>query len=73
MWKAADLVIEDYNGFQFDPFDEEHFCEKLLLLMNSTERFKELGENGRKIIDQWAPDIIVNELIQSFQKVSAYG
>jgi glycosyltransferase involved in cell wall biosynthesis len=70
---AADLVIEDYNGFQFDPFDEEHFCEKLLLLMNSTERFKELGENGRKIIDQWAPDIIVNELIQSFQKVSAYG
>ena len=66
---AADLVIDNYNGFQFDPYNEEDLREKLVMLMNNSERFTELGENGKEIIDQWAPDIIVNELIKSFLHV----
>jgi len=63
---AADLVIDDYNGFQFNPYDENDLLEKILLLMNNTERFKKWGTNGKKIIDEWSPDIIVDELTKSF-------
>ena len=63
---AADLVIDDYNGFQFDPYNEDDLLEKMMILMNNTHRHKEWGENGKKIIDEWSPDIIVNEITKSF-------
>lgn len=66
---AADLVIENHNGFVFDPYNENELKDKLVMLMSKTEQFKELGANGKQMIDEWAPDIIVNELIQSFLKV----
>ena len=63
---AADLVIDDYNGFQFDPYNEDDLLEKMIILMKNTHRHKEWGENGKKIIDEWSPDIIVNEITTSF-------
>jgi glycosyltransferase involved in cell wall biosynthesis len=68
---AADLVTDGLNGFQFDPYDQAAFTEKLTWFMDHPEKFAGMGKYGKAVIDEWAPDIIVNELIQSFQKVSA--
>ncbi|WP_234733905.1 glycosyltransferase family 4 protein [Tellurirhabdus bombi] len=70
---AADLVIDKYNGFQFNPYDEEDLTQKMVLLMNAPEQFRTLGDRGKQIIDQWGPDIIVDELIQAFLKVARNG
>ncbi|REA62700.1 group 1 glycosyl transferase [Dyadobacter luteus] len=67
---AADLVIDNHNGFQFNPYDEKDLLEKVILMMNHTEKFNEWGKNGSKIIAEWSPDIIVNELVKSFFKVT---
>jgi glycosyltransferase involved in cell wall biosynthesis len=66
---AADLVVENYNGFQFNPYDDDELTNKLLMVMNQPNRFKELGANGKLIINEWAPEIIINELIRSFLKI----
>lgn len=69
---APDLVVDGYNGFQFNPFDEADLTQKLKFLMENTSKFAEWGVNGKKIIDEWSPDIIVDKLIDSFLKVYAY-
>lgn len=69
---ATDLVIDGLNGFRFDPSNQEEFANKLLWFMSHPEKFRQMGANGKAIIDQWSPDIITEELIQSFHKVSAY-
>nr|WP_295922929.1 glycosyltransferase family 4 protein [uncultured Dyadobacter sp.] len=69
---APDLVVDGHNGFQFNPFDEADLTRKLKFLMEHTEKFTEWGVNGKKIIDEWSPDIIVDKLIDSFLKVYAY-
>ncbi|MBO9613680.1 MAG: glycosyltransferase family 4 protein [Dyadobacter sp.] len=69
---AADLVIDGLNGFRFDPSNQDDFTNKLLWFMDHPEKFGQMGGNGKAIIDQWSPDIITEELIQSFHKVSAY-
>lgn len=70
---AHDLVIDGLNGFCFDPFSQSQFVEKLVWLMDHPERFRQMGADGKAIIDQWSPDIITEELIQSFHKVSLHG
>jgi len=70
---AHDLVIDGLNGFRFDPYDQSDFTSKLLWFMDHPERFGQMGRNGKAIIDQWSPDIITDELIQSFHKVSLHG
>ncbi|WP_026262312.1 glycosyltransferase family 4 protein [Spirosoma panaciterrae] len=60
---AADLVKDGYNGFQFDPYNEDDLKDKLMVLMSRTGEFETLGANGKLIIDQWAPDIIVKSLL----------
>lgn len=70
---AADLVIDGLNGYRFDPFDQPDFTRKLRWFMEHPEKFGQMGSNGKTIIDQWSPDIITEELIQSFHKVSVHG
>lgn len=70
---AADLVIDGLNGFRFDPSNQPDFTSKLLWFMDHPEKFRQMGSNGKVIIDQWSPDIITEELIQSFHKVAAHG
>jgi len=41
--------------------------------MDHPEKFRQMGSNGKVLIDQWSPDIITEELIQSFHKVAAHG
>jgi glycosyltransferase involved in cell wall biosynthesis len=69
---ATDLVIDGLNGFRFDPSSQQDFTSKLLWFMSHPEKFRQMGSNGKAIIDQWSPDIITEELFQSFHKVSAY-
>ncbi|MCE7039689.1 glycosyltransferase family 4 protein [Dyadobacter sp. CY312] len=66
---AEDLVIDDYNGFKFNPYDKNDLLNKLIVIMNNTHKHKEWGANGKKIIDEWSPDIIVNELVESFLNI----
>ncbi|GGH37211.1 hypothetical protein GCM10007423_30070 [Dyadobacter endophyticus] len=70
---AADLVIDGLNGFRFDPSNQPDFTSKLLWFMDHPEKFRQMGSNGKVIIDQWSPEIITEELIQSFHKVAAHG
>ena len=70
---ASDLVIDGLNGFRFDPSNQPDFTSKLLWFMDHPEKFRQMGSNGKVIIDQWSPDIITEELIQSFHKVAAHG
>ncbi|GGM81403.1 hypothetical protein GCM10010967_11560 [Dyadobacter beijingensis] len=70
---AHDLVIDGLNGFRFDPHNEADFTGKLLWFMDHPAKFRQMGSNGKAIIDQWSPDIITEELIQSFHKVSLHG
>ena len=70
---AADLVIDGLNGFRFDPSNQPDFTSKLLWFMDHPEKFRQMGSNGKVLIDQWSPDIITEELIQSFHKVAAHG
>lgn len=70
---AHDLVIDGLNGFRFDPYDQEEFTSKLLWFMDHPGKFRQMGSNGKAIIDQWSPDIITEELIQTFHKVSVHG
>lgn len=37
--------------------------------MGISERFKEFGEVGQRLIAEWHPDIIVNELMKAFKTV----
>lgn len=66
---APDLVVDGYNGFQFNPFDEADLTQKLKNLMENTGKFAEWGANGRKIINEWSPEIIEDKLIDSLLKV----
>lgn len=70
---SHDLVKDGRNGFRFDPFSQPRFVEKLVWFMDHPEQFPQMGANGKAIIDQWSPDIIAEELIQSFHKVSPHG
>lgn len=67
---AADLVIENKNGYTFNPFLESDLEEKLLKIMSISTQFESFGKEGQKIIAEWHPDIIVSELMKSFKKVS---
>ncbi|MGV3603764.1 MAG: glycosyltransferase family 4 protein [Dyadobacter fermentans] len=69
---AHDLVIDGLNGFRFDPYSQPDFTSKLLWFMDHPEKFGQMGSNGKAIIDQWSPDIITDELILSFHKVSTH-
>ena len=66
---AKDLVIDGYNGFQFDPYSQDDLLNKMTILMNETHRHHDWGTNGKRIIDEWSPDIIVDELIKSFLNI----
>jgi len=66
---AADLVINGQNGFTFDPFNAADLEDKLIKIMGISERFKEFGEVGQRLIAEWHPDIIVNELMKAFKMV----
>jgi len=70
---AHDLVVDGLTGFRFDPHNQSDFTSKLLWFMDHPGQFSQMGRNGKAIIDQWSPDIITEELIQSFQKVSLHG
>jgi glycosyltransferase involved in cell wall biosynthesis len=70
---ASDLVIDGLNGFRFDPSNQPDFTSKLLWFMDHPEKFRQMGGNGKMIIDQWSPEIITEELIQSFHKVAVHG
>lgn len=66
---AADLVIDHHNGFQFDPYDEKDLLEKILLFMDNPDLFNALGANGKRIIDQWSPAIIIKDLTKAILQV----
>ena len=53
---APDLVINDENGFQFDPFSEPDMAQVLWKFHCLPEKKRvSMGECSRKIIAQWGP------------------
>lgn len=53
---APNLVVEEQNGYVFDPYDTNAIAEKLLKLDSRSSDVAKMGTAGRKHVRKWGPD-----------------
>lgn len=63
-----ELVIDGYNGYLFEPANEDDLVEKIKLLDDS-ERVESMGKNSRKrLLESFAPETHYKLLMNVFEK-----
>lgn len=65
---VTDLVLDDYNGFQYDPFDEFSILRASRRLIEDSEKCKLYGQRGRQLAEQRTWEITLDELLGHYQK-----
>jgi glycosyltransferase involved in cell wall biosynthesis len=67
----AELVQPGINGFLVNPMDAEDLAEKICLILDDPELAKELGENGRKMVERdHTPEKHLSRMLQVYQSVA---
>jgi N,N'-diacetylbacillosaminyl-diphospho-undecaprenol alpha-1,3-N-acetylgalactosaminyltransferase len=49
---AKEIIKDGYNGFLVPVGDAEQLTEKILYLLDYSDKAKEMGENGRKVVKE---------------------
>ena len=52
---ANSLVVDEVNGFTFDPLDVNILARLMHRVQNGTD-LRRMGEEGKKVISRWGPD-----------------
>jgi glycosyltransferase involved in cell wall biosynthesis len=65
-----DQIIDGYNGFLVKPKDPIEIAKKILWLLEHPEEAKQMGMNGRKIVEQkFNLEKRINRLIEVYENV----
>ena len=68
-----ELVIDEYNGYLFDPYSVDELVEKIKLL-DDMELVKKMGNNSRKLLEEkFAPEKHYEALFNIFSQVVSKG
>jgi glycosyltransferase involved in cell wall biosynthesis len=62
---AADLVIENGNGYAFDPSDTGRLSELLRLVASEPRRLDDMGQASRRIIAKWTPEVFASNMLEA--------
>jgi glycosyltransferase involved in cell wall biosynthesis len=68
---ALPEYINEQNGFILEPGDFKGIAEKILFLYKNPEIAKELGANGSKMVQDFAPEKIAKEWEMIYKEASA--
>lgn len=63
-----ELIIDGYNGFLCDDGIDD-FAEKMKILMQNEELRKQMGQNAKESMKQFAPEKIWNQWEDLMKKV----
>ena len=64
---AQDLVLDQINGYLFDPSNVVELKEKLLLLVDDPDRCRLMGESSMRIISKYTPQKYASDLIKAIE------
>jgi glycosyltransferase involved in cell wall biosynthesis len=65
-----DQIIDGYNGFLVKPKDSKEIAEKILWLLEHPEEAKQMGMNGRKIVEEkFNLEKRIDKIIGIYEKV----
>lgn len=60
---ASELVRNEFNGFIFNPFDEQELANLLRSIIKNAYNLKEMGKNSLKIIYKFTPEYAAQKII----------
>jgi glycosyltransferase involved in cell wall biosynthesis len=66
---AADLVIENENGYTFDPFDVKEMASKMNEFVVKPEIIGQFGLKSKQIIQNFSPEKVASNMMDGFKKV----
>lgn len=66
---AADLVIENENGYTFDPFDIKEMASKMNEFVVKPEIIGQFGLKSKQIIQNFSPEKVASNMMDGFKKV----
>lgn len=65
-----EVVIDNYNGFLIDPFNENQLIEKIKLMMGNAELRKKFGENGIKMVrEKFNVQYMAEQYLNTYKKL----
>lgn len=68
---TSELVINDFNGFLIDKNDLEDIANKILLIMDDLNTFKEFSLNSRKLYNtKYKPKEILSNLLAEYSQLN---
>ncbi|NEO90518.1 MAG: glycosyltransferase family 1 protein [Moorea sp. SIO3G5] len=65
---VVENIQDGWNGFLFTPQNQEDFCDKLKVLIESPALRQEMGRNGRECVSQYGWDQRVQNLVAIWEK-----
>lgn len=57
------------NGLTFSPYNTNELSDKMLKMMDNTNKFEQMGKKGIEIIKDFSPEKVAAETIAAFKKV----
>jgi glycosyltransferase involved in cell wall biosynthesis len=68
---APDLVVNNQNGFTFDPFDTNRLADLMLQASSGAWDLQQMGEASRAIIARWSPATFADNLLAAVSTASS--
>jgi len=65
---VTDLVLDGYNGIQYDPYDEFSILRAARQLIEDPEKSRLFGQRGRELAEQRTWEITLDELLNHYQR-----
>jgi glycosyltransferase involved in cell wall biosynthesis len=66
---AFDAVLEDSNGYTFNPYNVEELTSIFKKFVNNPEKIEPFGQKSREIIKRFSPENVAQEMYDGFKKV----
>jgi glycosyltransferase involved in cell wall biosynthesis len=65
-----ELVMDNFNGFTFEPGNHQDLREKMLYLIRNSSKISEMGKNGRRFVEEnFNPSLYYDKLIEIYNSV----
>ena len=66
---SADLVVEEKNGFIFDPYSVDDLMSKMAFFMKNPHVIQKMGISSYEIIRNFSSENVASEMLNGFKKV----
>ncbi len=66
---AFDAVLEDVNGYTFNPYDVAELTSVLKKFVDNPEKNAPFGQKSKEIIKRFSPEQVAQEMYDGFKKV----